>query len=110
MPSESLPGELLAAQTAVETLDRQFVFHPFTKLDDHLSSDAPVIVEGKGTTLRDSRGNVYLDAMAGLWCVNVGYGRREIAEALARRGAAARLLPRVLVDGDRPARARSPSA
>jgi L-2,4-diaminobutyrate transaminase len=82
MPSESLPGELLAAQTAVETLDRQFVFHPFTKLDDHLSSDAPVIVEGKGTTLRDSRGNVYLDAMAGLWCVNVGYGRREIAEAL----------------------------
>ena len=82
MPSESLPGELVAAQTPVEALDRQFVFHPFTKLDDHLSSDAPVIVEGEGTTLRDSRGNVYLDAMAGLWCVNVGYGRREIAEAL----------------------------
>jgi L-2,4-diaminobutyrate transaminase len=67
---------------AIEELDRRFVFHPFTQLDQHASSDAPVIVEGEGSTLRDSRGRSYLDAMAGLWCVNVGYGRREIAEAL----------------------------
>jgi L-2,4-diaminobutyrate transaminase len=66
----------------VEDLDRRFVFHPFTQLDQHAASDAPVIVEGEGVTLRDSRGRSYLDAMAGLWCVNVGYGRRELAEAL----------------------------
>ena len=58
------------------------MFHPFTKLDEHPSSDAPVIVSGQGSTLTDSRGRTFLDAMAGLWCVNVGYGRREIADAL----------------------------
>jgi L-2,4-diaminobutyrate transaminase len=68
--------------TTVEELDRRFVFHPFTQLDQHAVSDAPVIVEGEGATLRDSQGRSYLDAMAGLWCVNVGYGRRELAEAL----------------------------
>jgi len=69
-------------QTKEEALDRRFVFHPFTQLDQHPSSDAPVIVSGEGSTLTDSRGRTYLDAMAGLWCVNVGYGRAEIAEAL----------------------------
>ncbi|HEY3185742.1 MAG TPA: aminotransferase [Gaiellaceae bacterium] len=68
--------------TTVEELDRRFVFHPFTQLDEHAASDAPMIVEGEGATLRDSQGRSYLDAMAGLWCVNVGYGRRELAEAL----------------------------
>ncbi len=69
-------------QTRAEVLDRRFVFHPFTKLDEHATSDAPVIVSGQGSTLTDSRGRTFLDAMAGLWCVNVGYGRREIADAL----------------------------
>lgn len=66
----------------VEELDRRFVFHPFTQLAGHAGSDAPIIVEGSGVTLRDDRGRSYLDAMAGLWCVNVGYGRSEIADAL----------------------------
>jgi L-2,4-diaminobutyrate transaminase len=81
MAGESLSSELVSAETA-EALDRRYVFHPFTKLDEHLSSDAPMIVSGRGSTLHDSRGRSYLDAMGGLWCVNVGYGRREIAEAL----------------------------
>jgi L-2,4-diaminobutyrate transaminase len=76
-------GEPAVAEAMpVEELDRRLVFHPFTQLDRHGHSDAPLIVEGHGVTLRDSRGRRYLDAMAGLWCVNVGYGRREIAEAL----------------------------
>ena len=70
------------APTQAESLDRRFVLHPFTKLDDHLSTDAPVIVSGRGVTLTDTRGRTYLDAMAGLWCVNIGYGRAEIADAL----------------------------
>jgi L-2,4-diaminobutyrate transaminase len=81
MAGESLSSELVSAETA-EALDRRYVFHPFTKLDEHLSSDAPIIVSGRGSTLHDSRGRTYLDAMGGLWCVNVGYGRPEIAEAL----------------------------
>jgi L-2,4-diaminobutyrate transaminase len=49
------------------------------------SGPAPVIVRGEGAWLVDTDGNRYLDAMAGLWCVNVGHGREEIAEALGRQ-------------------------
>ncbi len=40
------------------------------------------MMEGKGARLTDHTGKVYLDGLAGLWCVNVGYGRDEIAEAI----------------------------
>jgi L-2,4-diaminobutyrate transaminase len=43
------------------------------------------MVAGQGSTLTDDQGRTYLDAMAGLWCVNVGYGRAEIADALHRQ-------------------------
>ncbi|MGH1483788.1 MAG: aminotransferase class III-fold pyridoxal phosphate-dependent enzyme, partial [Geminicoccales bacterium] len=39
----------------------------------------------KGVTLVDSEGVEILDAMAGLWCVNIGYGRDELAEIAARQ-------------------------
>jgi len=81
MSGESLSSDFVSAEEA-EALDRRFVFHPFTNLAGHLRSDAPVIVAGEGSTVRDARGRSYLDAMGGLWCVNVGYGRREIADAL----------------------------
>jgi L-2,4-diaminobutyrate transaminase len=79
MPSQPLTD---ANAPTVEELDRRFVFHPFTQLDQHARSTAPVIVEGKGVTLHSSDGRTFLDAMAGLWCVNVGYGREEIGAAL----------------------------
>jgi L-2,4-diaminobutyrate transaminase len=44
-----------------------------------------MMVAGQGSTLTDDQGRTYLDAMAGLWCVNVGYGRAEIADALQRQ-------------------------
>jgi len=69
--------------TSVEESDRRFVFHPFTQLDRHERVGSPsVIVEGSGARLTDIHGRSYIDAMAGLWCVNIGYGRREIAETL----------------------------
>ena len=66
-------------------LDRRFVFHPFTVLGSHEQSGGRMIVEGKGVRLRDDHGREYIDAMAGLWCVNVGYGCAELAEALHRQ-------------------------
>ena len=43
---------------------------------------APMMVEkGQGAWVTDSEGNNYLDGMSGLWCVNVGYGREELARA-----------------------------
>jgi L-2,4-diaminobutyrate transaminase len=71
------------AASTLEELDRRFVFHPFTQLDQHERvGSSGMIVEGSGARVRDVHGREYIDAMAGLWCVNIGYGRREIAEAL----------------------------
>ncbi|KAA3636895.1 MAG: aminotransferase class III-fold pyridoxal phosphate-dependent enzyme [Armatimonadetes bacterium] len=56
--------------------------HPFappTKPADEFLS----IVSGDGATVTDSDGKVYIDAMASLWYANVGYGRSEMAEAVA---------------------------
>ena len=63
-------------------LDRQYMFHPFTALADHERQGPVIMTKGEGVWLEDDGGRRYLDSMAGLWCVNVGYGRPEIAEAL----------------------------
>ena len=69
--------------SSLSELDRRYLFHPMTALATHEQcGPVPVIVKGEGVWLEDAEGRRYLDAMAGLWCVNVGYGRREIAEAL----------------------------
>lgn len=69
----------------IEALDKKYLFHPFTALADHEKNGPSVIVRGKGVRLEDNHGNQYIDAMAGLWCVNVGYGREEIADALRQQ-------------------------
>jgi L-2,4-diaminobutyrate transaminase len=71
-----------AAEPTLEDLDRQSVFHPFTSIQDHLVEGPLVITEAKGVRVRGHDGREYIDAMAGLWCVNVGYGRRELVEAM----------------------------
>ncbi|MBN8870821.1 MAG: aminotransferase class III-fold pyridoxal phosphate-dependent enzyme [Solirubrobacterales bacterium] len=67
---------------AASELDRKHVFHPFTVLGEHQRTGPRMMVRGKASTLWDEAGTEYLDAMAGLWCVNVGYGRERIAQAL----------------------------
>ncbi len=63
-------------------LDRQSFLHPYTALADHYESGVRVITEGQGVWLKDLDGVQYLDAAAGLWCVNIGYGRHEVADAI----------------------------
>jgi adenosylmethionine-8-amino-7-oxononanoate aminotransferase len=46
-----------------------------------------ILVEGKGAVVRDIDGNEFIDGLAGLWLVNVGHGRAEIGEAMARQAA-----------------------
>jgi L-2,4-diaminobutyrate transaminase len=73
----------LRTTAVVEEADRRFVFHPFTQLGQHERAGSPaMIVAGSGAQVTDIHGRSYIDAMAGLWCVNVGYGRSELAEAL----------------------------
>lgn len=67
---------------SLEELDRQSVFHPYTALADHLEKGVRVVSEGSGVWVKDPEGKSYLDAVAGLWCVNIGYGRTEVADAI----------------------------
>ncbi|MEQ8294883.1 MAG: aspartate aminotransferase family protein [Nitratireductor sp.] len=67
--------------------DRENFFHPSTHLAQHARGEAPnrIVSGGKGVFIEDRDGNRLLDAFAGLYCVNVGYGRPEIAEAIAEQ-------------------------
>ena len=69
----------------LQALDAAHHLHPFTNGHDLEKKGARVITRAKGVTLTDSDGNEMLDAMAGLWCVNLGYGRDELADAAARQ-------------------------
>ncbi|NPD14734.1 aminotransferase class III-fold pyridoxal phosphate-dependent enzyme [Xinfangfangia sp. D13-10-4-6] len=73
---------------AIAEKDRQSVLHPFTQLKDFASgkSGDPVIVTGgKGIRIQDAHGNQLIDAFAGLYCVNIGYGRSEVADAISKQ-------------------------
>jgi len=70
---------------AWQALDRQHYLHPFTDFKSLHAKGSRVIVRAEGVYLYDSDGNRILDGMAGLWCVNLGYGRRELAEAAYRQ-------------------------
>ncbi len=69
----------------LESWDRENFFHPSTHLADFARGDLPqrIIRTASGCFIEDRDGNKLLDGFAGLYCVNVGYGRQEIAEAIA---------------------------
>jgi putrescine aminotransferase len=62
-------------------LDAAHHIHPFSDMGSLNRSGSRVIVKAQGVYLWDSEGNKVIDGMAGLWCVNVGYGRKELADA-----------------------------
>jgi L-2,4-diaminobutyrate transaminase len=69
----------------LQTLDRSSVIHPFTPLRQFADGQAGgprIVTGGEGIRIRDRDGRELIDAFAGLYCVNVGYGRREIADAI----------------------------
>jgi putrescine aminotransferase len=65
----------------LQRADSAHYLHPFTDHGALSAHGARVIVRGEGIYLWDSEGRRLLDGMSGLWCVNVGYGRKEIADA-----------------------------
>lgn len=72
----------------IAALDRAATLHPFTQLKDFATGKLgdPTIVEtAKGVRIADATGKTLIDAFAGLYCVNIGYGRTEVAEAIARQ-------------------------
>ncbi|WP_246795437.1 aspartate aminotransferase family protein [Burkholderia perseverans] len=80
------PAAAEARSTAeYRALDAAHHLHPFSDMGALNRAGSRVITGAHGVHLRDSDGNRIVDGMAGLWCVNVGYGREELIEAGARQ-------------------------
>lgn len=77
--SDTYPLSNLAAIDAAHHL------HPFSDMKKLNADGTRIIQRGEGVHIFDSNGKKYLDGFAGLWCVNIGYGRKEIADAVARQ-------------------------
>ncbi|MDB5366045.1 MAG: aspartate aminotransferase family protein [Rhodospirillales bacterium] len=70
---------------SLETIDRATILHASTPLKHHRDGtlgSPRIIASGQGIRIRDTNGRESIDAFAGLYCVNVGYGRTEIADAI----------------------------
>ncbi|MGG2632140.1 putrescine--pyruvate aminotransferase [Pseudomonas aeruginosa] len=68
-----------------QALSRDHHLPPFTDYKQLNEKGARIITKAEGVYIWDSEGNKILDAMAGLWCVNVGYGREELVQAATRQ-------------------------
>ena len=76
---------MLEQSNELTAWDRDHFFHPSTHMGMHARGETPnrVMAGGEGVTIWDTSGRKSLDAFAGLYCVNVGYGRQKIADAIA---------------------------
>lgn len=69
----------------LQAVDRASVLHPFTHAKDYASgaADCFVVESGSGVRIKVADGTELIDAFGGLYCVNIGYGRTEVADAIA---------------------------
>ena len=71
--------------TEVWKKDKDHHIHPWTDFATFKDEGAMILAHGEGCYVFDAEGNKYLDGIGGLWCVNVGYGRQEIADAISEQ-------------------------
>jgi len=74
---------MLTRTTTLTDLDRAHLIHPVAPWRRHEARGVTVLESGHGAWLRDANGHELLDAFAGLWCVNIGYGQESVVEAAA---------------------------
>jgi L-2,4-diaminobutyrate transaminase len=81
------PSESQAANSDLQQMDRASVLHPSTHVADFASGKLPstIVDSASGVRIRDNEGHEFIDAFAGLYCVNIGYGRTEVADAISRQ-------------------------
>ena len=75
----------LQSNRSLVDIDRDHLIHPVTSFRGHEAHGALLLDSGKGMWLKDMEGRELLDAFAGLWCVNVGYGQDSVVEAAAEQ-------------------------
>jgi L-2,4-diaminobutyrate transaminase len=84
-----MPNEIPALNNELAAWDRDHFFHPSTHMAQHARGETPnrIISSAEGVYITDNTGRRSLDAFAGLYCVNVGYGRTKITDAIAAQAA-----------------------
>jgi putrescine---pyruvate transaminase len=82
--NESAPMPSNDASTAWRK-DRDHFIHPYTDFTTFAREGSHVVTRARGVRVIDEAGREYLDGIAGLWCVNLGHGREEIAAAIAEQ-------------------------
>ena len=75
----------MSTLTLLQKLDAAHQIHPFTNHDELHAAGTHIIEGGSGVWLQDHKDRRLLDGLAGLWCVNVGYGRRELIDAATQQ-------------------------
>jgi adenosylmethionine-8-amino-7-oxononanoate aminotransferase len=68
-------------QSTLQELAKRHLWMHFTRMSAYEQADVPVIVRGDGCYVWDEHGNRYLDGLSALFCVNIGHGRADIAQA-----------------------------
>ncbi|SOC39982.1 putrescine aminotransferase [Rhizobium subbaraonis] len=75
----------MPAASNLGALDAAHHLHPFSDMKKLNAAGTRIIERGEGCYIYDNHGKKYLDGFAGLWCVNIGYGRKEISDAVVRQ-------------------------
>jgi adenosylmethionine-8-amino-7-oxononanoate aminotransferase len=76
-----------AGREALQDLAKRHLWMHFTPMGAYESEELPIIVRGEGCYVFDDRGNRYLDGLSALFCVNIGHGRGDVAQAGADQAA-----------------------
>jgi len=71
--------------TNAQQRDVEALIHPYTNLAKHREVGPIILERGKGVYIYDNRGRDYIDALAGLWCVSLGYNEERLVEAATRQ-------------------------
>jgi adenosylmethionine-8-amino-7-oxononanoate aminotransferase len=85
MPKMPTSQPVRSSNRSLIEIDRDHLIHPVASFRGHERHGARILSSGDGMWLTDMDGKRLLDAFAGLWCVNVGYGQESIVEAAAEQ-------------------------
>jgi len=76
---------IMSTLPSLADIDRRHLIHPVTALRAHEARGVNVLESGRGMYVTDASGRTLLDAFAGLWCVNLGYGQESVVRAAAEQ-------------------------
>src|SRR5947208_3786533 len=84
-PAPAQPAPPEGGESELQRNAKRHLWMHFTRLGAYAHAEVPVIARGEGCYVYDEHGKRYLDGLSALYCVNIGHGRAEIAEAAARQ-------------------------